>query len=78
MPDGSYRYSQTSVAKAIGKVAMSFSQFLASKRPEALPYKGLTFSQVSYEGHHALQFLGSKCLEALPYKEFTPYKVKVA
>ena len=52
MPDGSYKYSQSSVAKAIGKPAMSFSQFLDSKRPEALPYKGLPLSQVSVEGNN--------------------------
>lgn len=52
MPDGSYVYSMTSAAKAIGKADNSFLQFRSSKRPEALAIKALPFLQVSYEGHH--------------------------
>jgi hypothetical protein len=40
LPDGRYVLSQTQVAEAVGKTKVSFGDFLVSKSPEALPYKG--------------------------------------
>jgi len=39
LPSGDYRLSQTQVAEAIGKEERSFRDFLASKSPEAAPYR---------------------------------------
>ena len=52
MPDGSYQYSQTSVAKAIGKAESSFRKFLASKRPEAIQCKELGSGKIEVDGNN--------------------------
>jgi hypothetical protein len=46
---GEYKLSQTQVADAIGKDESSFRQFLASKQPEALPYKGFKSGSLPVE-----------------------------
>jgi hypothetical protein len=45
----------TGCLKALGKPAMPISQFLGSKRPEALPYKDLAMSQVATEGNNCYE-----------------------
>lgn len=52
MPDGRYQYSMASAGTAIGKSRESLSEFLGSKRPEALPYKGLPLSEVKVKGNN--------------------------
>ena len=52
LPSGRYRLSQTQVAEAIGKPESSFREFLASKSPEALPYKGFHSGKLSVEGRN--------------------------
>jgi hypothetical protein len=52
MPDGSYQYSQTSVAKAIDKDESSFRKFLASKRPEAIQCKELGSGKIEVDGNN--------------------------
>lgn len=52
LPSGEYKLSQTQVAEAIGKPESSFREFLASKSPEALPYKGFHSGKLSVEGRN--------------------------
>lgn len=53
LPDGQYVLSQTQVAEAVGKTKVSFGDFLASKSPEALPYKGFRGKKTSIKGNNA-------------------------
>lgn len=46
IPNGEYRLSQTQIANIIETDEISFRRFLASKSPEALPYKGLRFDKM--------------------------------
>jgi hypothetical protein len=52
LENGQYRLSQTQVAEAVGKGPQSLSDFLKSKSPEALPYKGLRFQKTCIEGNN--------------------------
>ena len=52
LEDGQYRLSQTQVAETVGKGPQSLSDFLKSKSPEALPYKGFRFQKTSIEGNN--------------------------
>jgi len=53
LSSGKYKLSQTQVTEAIGKEELSFRQFLASKSPEALPYKEFRPVKMSVEGRNA-------------------------
>lgn len=53
LPDGQYVLSQTQVAEAVGKTKVSFGDFLVSKSPEALPYKGFRSKKTSIKGNNA-------------------------
>lgn len=50
LPDGSYKLSQTQCADVIEKTEVSFRDFLGSKSPEVLPYKGFEAEKFPYEG----------------------------
>ena len=52
MPDGEYRLSQTQVAESVCKDESSFRDFLKSKSPEALPYKGLRSVKIGIVGNN--------------------------
>jgi len=49
LASGEYRLSQTQVAEAIEKPESSFREFLESKAPEALPYKGFDSGKMPVE-----------------------------
>ncbi len=53
LPNGQYILSQSSITEAIDKSGHYMSQFLNSKSPEALPFKGLTCHKYSVEGERA-------------------------
>jgi hypothetical protein len=53
LPTGKYRLSQTQVAEAIVKDEANVRDFLASKSPEALPYKDFTAEKTLIEGERA-------------------------
>ena len=52
LPDAQYVLSQTQVAEAVGKTKVSFGDFLVSKSPEALPYKGFRGKKTSIKGNN--------------------------
>ncbi|MEG4838312.1 hypothetical protein [Microcoleus sp. B9-D4] len=52
LPDGRYVLSQTQVAEAVGKTEVSFRDFVTSKSPEALPYKGFRPAKLSIKGNN--------------------------
>lgn len=52
-PSGRYVLSQTQVAEAVGKPESSFRDFIGSKSPEALPYKGFRAEKTSVKGNNA-------------------------
>ncbi|MEG5043541.1 hypothetical protein [Microcoleus sp. B4-C1] len=52
LPDVQYVLSQTQVAEAVGKTKVSFGDFLVSKSPEALPYKGFRSKKASIKGNN--------------------------
>jgi hypothetical protein len=52
LPDSQYVLSQTQVAEAVGKTKVSFGDFLVSKSPEALPYKGFRSKRTSIKGNN--------------------------
>jgi len=52
LPDGQYVLSQTQVAEAVGKTEVSFRDFVTSKSPEALPYKGFRPAKLSIKGNN--------------------------
>ncbi len=49
LPSGEYKLSQTQAAEAIEKDERSFREFLGSKSPEALPYKGFESAKLAVE-----------------------------
>ena len=52
IPTGEYRLSQTQVTEVVGKEEFSFRDFLDSKSPEALPYKGIRFGKMKVDGNN--------------------------
>ena len=71
LPNGEYRLSQTQVAEAVGKREFSVRDFLQSKSPEALPYKGLAFEKIGVEKE-------STWFKAVPIEVATAYWGKEA
>ncbi|MEM8940329.1 MAG: KilA-N domain-containing protein [Bacteroidota bacterium] len=47
IPNGEYRLSQTQAANVIQKDEVSIRDFMGSKSPEALPYKGFTAEKIA-------------------------------
>ncbi|NJO64603.1 MAG: hypothetical protein HC836_42620 [Richelia sp. RM2_1_2] len=52
LPDSEYRLSQTQVEQAVEKPERSFRGFLASKAPEALPWKHIKLEKLAIEGNN--------------------------
>jgi hypothetical protein len=69
LPDGTYRLSQTQAAEAIGKDEISFRDFLKSKSPEALPYKGFRSEKIGISDNNSK-------IAAIPIKLAAAYWVK--
>ena len=65
LPSGEYKLSQTQVAEAIGGLEANVRRFLASKSPEALPYKGFTPAKsemiTMFMPLPSERFCGAKC-----------------